>query len=532
MKNYTKDVLFQLAQNKLMFQQLIDHMSSAVVVYEVKNNGADFIFKEFNCAAEKIEKVDRKDVIGKNVLDVFPTAKKYGILEVFSRVWRTGKGEDFPLKFYEDNRISGWRQNYIYKLATGEIVTIYDDITEKKKAEQALKESELRFKQVSECAGEWIWEVDANGLYTYSNPPVTNIIGYKPEELVGKKYFYDLFVPEEKEKLKKIGMQKFAKKEIFTKFVNTIIHKNGQEVIVETSGLPILDKDDNLLGYRGADIDITAQKVAQQILESQKDNLQQTVVKKIKDLDFMKKEVADAKRLSEIGKLAATVAHELRNPLGVIRAAVYNIKMKSKDEKLNSHLENIDKKIIESDLIIRNLLTYSNIRPPHYEHVHVLKVLNDCIMACKHKYRKADIKVKKVHNLKSKDVVEADPVQLNEIFANLLDNAFQSYTVQRGSVDVVAEYNAKKGWFDIAIKDNGSGIDTQDLVKVFDPFFTKRSKGTGLGLTVCSQIVALHGGKIEIESNKNIGTAVTVKLPIKKTFKGDGNESKSINDRR
>ncbi len=141
-----------------------------------------------------------------------------------------------------------------------------EDITEHKKAEEALRESEERFKQVAESAGEWIWELDASGLYTYASPMVEEMLGYKPEELVGKKHFYDFFALDVQEELKEGAFKVFEKKKPFRNFVNPNLHKNGKRVILETSGLPILDKDGGLLGYRGADTNITERKRAEEAL--------------------------------------------------------------------------------------------------------------------------------------------------------------------------------------------------------------------------------------------------------------------------
>ena len=146
------------------------------------------------------------------------------------------------------------------------LLSISRDITDGKRAEQALRESEERFQQVAENAEEWIWEVDVQGLYTYSSPIVEKVLGYEPEEVVGKKHFYDLFHPEEREQIKKAALEVFARKEPFREFVNPNAHKNGDIVWLSTSGVPILDKEGNLIGYRGADTNITGRKHAEEEL--------------------------------------------------------------------------------------------------------------------------------------------------------------------------------------------------------------------------------------------------------------------------
>lgn len=129
-----------LKESNERFYQLFENMSSGVAIYEATENGKDFIFMNFNKAAEKIEKINRNELIGKKVSAVFPGVVEFGLFEVFQRVWRTGIPEKFPLSFYKDERITGWRENYVYKLLSGEIVAIYDDVTERKLTEKKIKD--------------------------------------------------------------------------------------------------------------------------------------------------------------------------------------------------------------------------------------------------------------------------------------------------------------------------------------------------------------------------------------------------------
>ncbi len=138
-------------------------------------------------------------------------------------------------------------------------------IAERKKAEEELKESERRFRDILENTLEWVWETDANGKYTYASPIVEQLIGYKPKE-VFEKHFYDLFHPEDREQLKKAAFEVFSKKEPFQEFMNRNVHKNGKTVWLSTSGVPILDKTGKLLGYRGADTDVTDRKRTEEAL--------------------------------------------------------------------------------------------------------------------------------------------------------------------------------------------------------------------------------------------------------------------------
>jgi len=128
-----------LQLSEARYRELFGHMSSCVAVYEAVDDGADFVFRDFNAAAEKVESISKDKLLGKRITEVFPGVKEFGLLDVFRKVWKTGRPTHHPVTFYKDERISGWRENYVYKLPSEEIVAVYDDVTKRKRAEQALQ---------------------------------------------------------------------------------------------------------------------------------------------------------------------------------------------------------------------------------------------------------------------------------------------------------------------------------------------------------------------------------------------------------
>jgi PAS domain S-box-containing protein len=130
-----------LRESEARYKGIVEHTINGVAVYRAVDEGQDFVFVDFNRAAERIEKIKREDVIGKSVCDVFPGVKDFGLLQVMRRVWESGKPEHHPVSIYEDQRISGWRENFVYKLPSGELVAVYSDETERKEAEQALRKA-------------------------------------------------------------------------------------------------------------------------------------------------------------------------------------------------------------------------------------------------------------------------------------------------------------------------------------------------------------------------------------------------------
>jgi PAS domain S-box-containing protein len=147
------------------------------------------------------------------------------------------------------------------------IQCFHRDITERKRLEDAMETSERRFRDIANHAAEWIWEVDAQGRYTYASQGAEKILGYTPEEVL-QKYFHDLFHPDDRELNKTAALAAFARKQPFREFINRNVHKNGQTVWLATSGIPMLDAQGNLLGYRGVDMDITERKQAEEMLQA------------------------------------------------------------------------------------------------------------------------------------------------------------------------------------------------------------------------------------------------------------------------
>ncbi|TXT56278.1 MAG: Histidine kinase (modular protein) [Promethearchaeota archaeon] len=174
----------ELLESEKKYRELFNNINSGVAVYEAYRNGKDFIFKEFNLAASRIEDVKREDLIGKRVTEIFPGVKKFGIFKVFQRVWRTGEAEFQPVKLYKDERIKGWRESYIYKLPSGEIVAVYDEVSDRVIAQQKIKESEELFRSTFEQAAVGIAHLSPSGNFLRINQKLCDILKYSHDELL------------------------------------------------------------------------------------------------------------------------------------------------------------------------------------------------------------------------------------------------------------------------------------------------------------------------------------------------------------
>jgi PAS domain S-box-containing protein len=149
---------------------------------------------------------------------------------------------------------------------------VISDITERKQMERALRENEHRFRSLVETTSDWVWGVDEHGYYTYASPKVKELLGYDPEEVIGKKPF-DFMPLDEAERTRKLFMDIAKSRESFSRLENTNLHKDGHPVVLETSGVPIFENDGNFTGYRGIDRDITERKR----VEEERENLIRTL---------------------------------------------------------------------------------------------------------------------------------------------------------------------------------------------------------------------------------------------------------------
>ncbi|MBM4329299.1 MAG: PAS domain S-box protein [Deltaproteobacteria bacterium] len=175
-----------LRQTETRYKALFEYMLNGVGIYRPIEGGKDFILVDLNKAAERVEKVRKHKVLGKSISQVFPGIKAFGLIDVFREVLNTGRPIDHPVTRYKDDRLEGWRDHFVYRLPSGEIVTVYSDETNRKQAEEALRLSEERFRTLVENSPDYIFIKDAYRKYTYVNPSMETLLGRKASEIVGR----------------------------------------------------------------------------------------------------------------------------------------------------------------------------------------------------------------------------------------------------------------------------------------------------------------------------------------------------------
>lgn len=273
---------------------LLKHVASGVAVYRAVDDGSDFVFVDFNPAAEQIEHVRKDDLIGKKVTDVFPGVREFGLLAVFKRVWQTGRSEDHPISVYKDERVAGWRRNHVSRLPNGDVLAIYDDVTEHKRSELAAHMSEQCFQAIANYTYDWEVWIGPTGRVLWTNPAATRITGYAIREIVAMADYPAPIVHEEdRERIVK-AFRSALSGSSGNDVQFRIRRKDGGVTWVEMTWQPIHDDKSESLGHRESIRDISARKAAEQALEQSQrekeivlDSLVELVVHQSPDLTVL-----------------------------------------------------------------------------------------------------------------------------------------------------------------------------------------------------------------------------------------------------
>jgi signal transduction histidine kinase len=251
---------------------------------------------------------------------------------------------------------------------------------------------------------------------------------------------------------------------------------------------------------------------AHQKIRNLNEDLERRVLERTAELHAAQGEILRKERLSALGQLTATVAHELRNPLSSIRNTLFTIKeaLSNTSVTLDRPLGRMERSIARCDGIIADLLDYTRFRDLRCRPVSADKWLEDALL--EHAMPKA---VTLVANLGAAGYrISVDIERMRRVLVNLLDNAVQAMaeaTTTEQRVTVTTRID--EGTYELVVVDTGPGIPADILPKIFEPLFSTKSFGTGLGLPTVKQIIEQHGGSIAIGSTPGAGTQVTIRLP-------------------
>lgn len=260
------------------------------------------------------------------------------------------------------------------------------------------------------------------------------------------------------------------------------------------------------------DMDETNRQLAQAKEELQKLNLtlEAKVDERTRELRSAQEKLVRQEKLAALGQLASAVAHEIRNPLTGLANSTYYLKLceaEIGDKEIKKHLVLINKQVGLIDQLVTNLLDFGRVKEPEKKPTDISALLHEVL----EKFPSPS-NVRVVLQPPSKGLsVEIDPLQIGQVFGNLITNAYQAM-LKGGSLTIQTKQNQPNEWT-ILFADTGSGISPENLSKIFEPLFSTKPQGTGLGLAICKQLVEKHGGSLEVESLLGKGSKFIVKLP-------------------
>ncbi len=494
-------------EHERKFRIMFEHMHSGGVIYEAIDDGQDFVFSDINAAGRNYSNLQRQDVRGRRVTEVFPDVKDMGLFEALQRVWRTGTQEDLPLARYEDNRIDEWLENHIFKLSTGQIVAIYNNITERKQAEEKL----VRLSAAIEQSPESIVITDTKGDIQYANPAFEKSTGYTADDALGQ----NSRILKSEEHPPSFYAEMW---EILLSGKNwegriTSKRKDGTLFTEEATISPIRDNNGRTINYVGIKRDIS-RELAQE------------------------EELRQAQKMEAVGELAGGVAHDFNNILqgiiGFSELLRYSLDEASQEYDNATEIHTAANRAAK---LTQQLLTFSRKQAVRLEEIDLNNAVYDSeallhvLLGDQHEL---------VLDLPDElPPAYADQSQLTQIIVNLAVNArdampeggrlsISTECILINEADAAYISGARPGLhLCLAITDTGSGMDAETINRIFEPFFTTKElgAGTGLGLSVIYGIVTQNGGWINVYSEVGKGSCFKVYLPV-----AESNEENAVSD--
>ena len=366
------------------------------------------------------------------------------------------------------------------------------EIIERKKAEEALHHKVIELNSFINNIPDMAWLKDINSNYIVANKAFCDAVGIKSEYLINNKCEI-CFGKEKAEKIKSDDQKVIeSRKQIIIE--ESITNSKGEKVYLETLNSPMFDDSGEIIGTVGIAREITERKQ-------------------------LEEERIKASKLESIGILAGGIAHDFNNILTVILGNISMIKLgKDENSEENELLLEVEKASYQAKELTRQLLTFSKGGSPKKESTNLINLIK---YSTRFSLRGSNV-IYRFSIAKDLWTVDVDKGQINQVLNNLIINAKQAMTVggtikiTGNNVHITRRDNLplEKGrYIKVSIIDQGTGISDELLSKIFDPYFTSKKKGSGLGLTTAYSIINKHNGFISVESEVGVGTAFHIYLP-------------------
>jgi len=248
-------------------------------------------------------------------------------------------------------------------------------------------------------------------------------------------------------------------------------------------------------------------------------NLERKVGERTRELKSTQSQLMHSEKLAAVGSLAATVAHEINNPLAGVYTYIKLMERKIAQghlgpedvEKYKGFLDTCRKEVERTTAIVQNLLDFTRLKDPVRKPLNLVRIVEESLALIRNKLSLHNITVVNIMNPLPE--IQADPGHMKQVFLNLLINAGEAME-EGGTLTIRSDYHPEAKAVTVSVRDTGVGIQEKDLARIFDPFFSTKKKGTGLGLSVVNSILTRHNGKVEIDSAPGKGTDFRVTLPV------------------
>ena len=365
-------------------------------------------------------------------------------------------------------------------------------------AEAEARLSETQYRRIVETAHEGIWELDADARVTFVNARMAEMLGHEPGEFLGRRK-WEFVADEDRPAVQALFERRRAgvSEQADVRFRR----RDGEPVWTLMSARPLFGDRGEFRGCLDMFTDITGRRRAEE-------NLKETT-----------RQLWQAARLAGVGELAASIAHELNNPLGTVALRVEQLLAKTPaDDPRRRSLEVVEQEVERMAGLVGNLLQFSRAGRDQVSTVDVTEEVTKTVELVDHHLRKRGVRVEPEFH-PAVPLIQADRQQLRQVFLNLFTNAADAMPAGGRLVPRVRPGHIPEARAAVVIEvaDTGVGIPADLLHRVVEPFFTTKDegKGTGLGLAICRRIVQQHLGTLEVESRVGEGTTVRITLPVR-----------------
>jgi PAS domain S-box-containing protein len=390
------------------------------------------------------------------------------------------------------------------------IHSVWRNITERKRAEEALRDSEERFRSFVENAGDIVYALTPEGVFTYVSPNWLELMGEPAETAIGRS-FEPYVHPEDRQVCRDFLEQVLRTGENQTSVEYRGLHRDGSFRWHVSKGAALCDKDGKVVSYVGIARDVTDKKKTEEELERYREHLEDLVDQRTRELEASQSQLRRSERLASLGTLAAGIAHEINNPVGaILLTSQIAERFADLPEPVKSTLDQIIEHARRCEAIVHNIQQFAQSHDSTKIWANLDVAVTQAVELTGRYLTpgQRDVQVDLAGDLPD---LLLNKTGIEQLMINLIRNAFEA-----GATRVGIKTQMQAGNVVLTVTDNGPGIAEQDHSRVFDPFFTTRQArgGTGLGLSIVHNIVQDHDATIRLEQPADGGTRFVVHFAI------------------